>query len=66
MNRLTIRLAGIAALLLATVTVASSEGSSPCAGACYNGHNQCRIATKGNNSRCDAQLQKCLDACRKR
>lgn len=68
MGRLTIRVAGIAAVLLASVTVASSEGSSPnaCAGSCRDAHNKCRIVTKGNSSRCDAQLQACLQGCMKR
>ncbi len=66
MRHLTLQLAAVAAVLLATISVASSEGSSPCAAACYGGHNQCRIKTKGNSASCDGQLQKCLDACRKR
>jgi glycerate-2-kinase len=65
-DRWAIRLAGIAAVLLVSVTTAGSEGTSPCAAACYDGHNQCRIRTKGNSATCDAQLQKCMDACRKR
>ncbi len=36
--------------------------AASCAANCRQQHNQCRIATRGA-SRCDAQLQRCLQGC---
>lgn len=42
--------------------VSGGASANQCANACYNAHNQCRVATKGSPS-CDAQLSRCLAGC---
>ena len=61
----------LAAVLLAVGFVASSAimiekaCANDCASQCYAAENACRRATQGSSS-CDAQLTRCLQACRKK
>jgi hypothetical protein len=63
--------AKLAAALLAVLLVSGSAitideaCANDCASQCYAQENACRRATQGSSS-CDAQLTRCLQACRKR
>jgi hypothetical protein len=54
-------------LLLAgsSAVVVESAAANDCASQCYAAENACRRATQGSSS-CDAQLTRCLQACRKK
>jgi hypothetical protein len=55
----------LAPLLLAgsSAVVMQSAAANDCASQCYAQENACRRATQGSQS-CDAQLTRCLQACR--
>ena len=45
-----------------TVTPTPVSGNASCASTCQAHHDQCRVQTKGSSS-CDAERQRCLQAC---
>jgi hypothetical protein len=62
----------LAAVLLAPLLFVGSSAvvidcadANDCASQCYAAENACRRATQGSSS-CDAQLTRCLQACRKK
>jgi hypothetical protein len=62
----------LAAVLLApllltggSAVVVECASANDCASQCYAAENACRRATQGASS-CDAQLTRCLQACRKK
>ena len=57
----------LAPLLLvgSSAVVIDCAAADDCASQCYAAENACRRATQGSSS-CDAQLTRCLQACRKK